>query len=212
MTMVKPKFIRWGIEFLSITVMAIILSQVNWSNYWISVPIVLIVGLKIYEHRSDVKEKHSRVYAQLHLLVKLLSYEPRVDVRCTYHVPVWRKKLLQTCDYILGGTGRGRKFPTEKGIIGKAFVDKSLLVENFKSDEEFRTKMVLEYKYTTEELQHRKADRRSYLCYPIVDENHRVLGLVYFDSSRPYTFTADIDHPKMEMITQACEAIKDRLL
>ncbi|GAI70896.1 unnamed protein product, partial [marine sediment metagenome] len=43
MTMGKTKFIRWGIEFLSITVMAIILSQVNWSNYWISVPIVLIL-------------------------------------------------------------------------------------------------------------------------------------------------------------------------
>ncbi|GAI61363.1 unnamed protein product, partial [marine sediment metagenome] len=58
----------------------------------------------------------------------------------------------------------------------------------------------------------RKADRRSYLCYPIVDESHRVLGLVYFDSLHPYTFTQDKDDPKMQMITQACEAIKDRLL
>jgi len=210
--MVKNKYITWGIEFLCITAIAVILSQAKWSGYWIAVPILLIVGLKIYEHRADIKEKHLRVYAQLHLLVKLLSYDPRLDVRCTYHVPVWRKKLLQTCDYILGGTGGGRKFPVEKGIIGKAFVKKSPLVENFKSDEEFRTKMVLEYNYTTKELQDRKADRRSYLCHPIVDENNRVLGLVYFDSSHPYTFTQDKDDPKMEMVARACEAMKDRLL
>lgn len=210
----KTKYITWGIEFLCITAIAIILSQANWTTYWywILVPAVLILGLKFYEHRAAVKEKHLRVQWQLYLLVRLLSYETLRDVRCTYHVPVWRKKLLQTCDYILGGTGGGRRSPVDKGIIGKAFVEKSPLVENFKSDEEFRTKMVMEYKFTAEELQHRKADRRSYLCYPIVDENHRVLGLVYFDSSHPYTFTSDKDDPKMEMIRQACEAIKDRLL
>jgi len=210
--MKKTKYIIWVIEFLCITAIGIILSQANWSNYLIFVPVVLILGLKVYEYGAALSEKHLRVQVQLNLLVKLLSYETVLDVRCTYHVPIWRKRLLQTCDYMPGGGGSGRKFSIDKGIIGKAFVEKGPLVENFKSDEEFHTKMVLEYKYTTEELQHRKADRKSYFCYPMVDENHTVLGLVYFDSSQPDTFTLDKDDPKMEIIKQACEAIKGRLL
>ncbi|MBA7633145.1 hypothetical protein ES703_40707 [subsurface metagenome] len=208
----KIKLITWGFEFLCITAIAIILSQVNWSNYWIFIPILLILGLKFYEYKAAVTEKHLRVQVQLNLLIKLLSYENALDVRCTYHVPVLWKKLLQTYDYIPSGGGGGRRFSREKGIIGKAFVEKGPLVENFQSDQEFRNKMVLEYKYSTEELQHRKADRKSYLCYPIVDENHKVLGVIYFDSPNPNTFTLNKDDTKVQMIIQACEAIKDRLL
>jgi putative methionine-R-sulfoxide reductase with GAF domain len=72
--------------------------------------------------------------------------------------------------------------------------------------------MVLRYNYATEELKLRKADRKSYFCYPILDENHRVLGVMYFDSSHPNTFTLDSTIARMKMIMRACDAIRDNLL
>lgn len=210
--MEKKKYSIWGIEFLCITAIAFVLAQPNWSEYWLLVPIASILGLKVYEYRAAVTEKHLRVRGQLDLLIKLIPFEDVLDVRCTYHVPVWGKQLLQTCDYIPRGGGGGRRFFRGKGIIGKTFVEKQPLVENFESDEEYRERMATKYNYTTEELQQRKSDRKSYFCYPILDENHRVLGLIYLDSSHLNTFTFDDNNPKMEIIMKACEAIRDNLL
>lgn len=210
--MEKKSYIRWGIEFLSITAITIILSKANWSDYWIFVPIALILGLNVYESRAAVTEKHLRVKLQLDLLIKLVPFEDVLDVRCTYMVHIWRKRFLQTCDYIPDGGGGGRQFSERKGITGKAFDEKRPLADNFKSDEDFRKQMVLRYNYATEELKLRKADRKSYFCYPILDENHRVLGVMYFDSSHPNTFTLDSTTPRMKMIMRACDAIRDNLL
>src|SRR5205807_8865171 len=90
-------------------------------------------------------------------------------------------ELVQAFDYIPEGGGGRRRFPIGKGIIGKVYSLKAPRVENFASDAEYRTRMVSEYNYTISEVMERTADRRSYLCYPIVDENHNVLGLIYFD-------------------------------
>jgi hypothetical protein len=210
--MEKKSYIRWGIEFLSITAITIILSKANWSDYWILVPIALILGLNVYESRAAVTEKHLRVKMQLDLLIKLVPFEDVLNVRCTYMVHIWRKRFLQTCDYIPDGGGGDRRFPERKGITGKSFDEKRPLADNFESDDDFRKKMVLRYNYTTEELKLRKADRKSYFCYPILDENHRVLGVIYFDSSHPNTFTLDSTIPRMKMIMRACDAIRDNLL
>lgn len=210
--MEKGKYMTWLLEFLCITAIAVILSLANWSKHWILVPIAAILGLKVYEYKVAVEEKHLRVRVQLNLLIKLVLFEDVSYVRCTYHVPVWRKLFFQIFNYIPSGGGRGRKFSRMKGIIGKAFVEKRPLVENFESDEEFREQMVQKYNYATEELQQRTADRKSYFCHPILDENHRVLGLIYLDSSHPKTFVDDPNNRKMQMITRACEAIKDSLL
>ena len=72
--------------------------------------------------------------------------------------------------------------------------------------------MVLLYNYTPEELQHRKADRKSILCIPILDENHKVLGLVYFDSPIPNTFYLDKNCKKMLLIKRSIEAIRESIL
>jgi hypothetical protein len=210
--MENKKYISWLIEFLCITAIAIILSQANWSEYWILVPFTSILGLKVYEYKVAIKEKHLRVRAQLDLLIKLVPFEDVLGVRCTYHVPVWRKQFLQTCDYIPCGGGGGRKFSKMKGIVGRSMELKEKLIENFENDEEFRTKMTEKYGYTPEEVGERTADRRSYFCYPILDENHRVLGLIYFDSSHPNIFTLDSTDSKMQIIEKACETIRNDLL
>lgn len=208
----ENKYILWLIEFSCITAIAIILSKANWSEYWILVPLALILGMKAYEYTIAIKEKHLRVRAQLDLLIKLVPFEDALGVRCTYHVPVWGKRYLQTCNYIPNGTGGGRKISKKEGIVGKSFEQKKKLVENFENAEEYRAKMIDEYNYTKEGLQECTEDRRSYFSYPILDETHRVLGLIYFDSSHQNIFTLDSTDPKMQMIEKACEAIKNDLL
>ena len=86
------------------------------------------------------------------------------------------------------------------------------LVENFENDEEYRQKMISEYKYLEEELMERKADRKSYFCYPLVDENHKVIGLIYLDSSRFNAFRLDNDDSRTTTIVEACENIKNSLI
>lgn len=208
----KREVIIRVVEFLCVVAMGVILSQANWSRLWLCAPIAVFLALMVYDYKLVLAEKHSRVKGQLALLMKLLSFESVLDVRCTYHVPVWRKQLRQAFDYIPGGGSGGRKFSQGQGIIGKTFVKKRWSVENFENDAEYRTQMIQEYNYTTQELKERRADRRSYFCYSLVDENHKVLGLIYFDASKPNTFIPDETDPKMKMIISACEAIKESLL
>lgn len=205
------KYFRWGIEVASIAAIGIIATQDDWCIYWIIAPIAALVGAKIWENRDSIKEKQLRVKVQLQLLLSLLSYESTFDIRCTYHVPIGNK-IVQAFDYLPGGGGSGRKFDLKKGIIGKAFTHKKPLVENFLNDEEYRQKMISEYKYTEGELMERKADRKSYFCYPLVDENHKALGLIYLDSSRFNTFRLDNGDSRTETIVKACENIKNSLI
>ncbi len=212
----KTKSIIWGIEFLCIIAIGLIPLLVDQFIYLIPIPIVVILVLRAYECRAAVTEKHLRVKVQLSVLNRLLSWESQLNVRCTYHVPVWwppwKKVLRQTCNYIPSGRGGGRTFPIDKGIIGKAFSEKTLLVENFGSDEEFRTKMVGEYGYSKDEIQEMNVNSRSYLCCPLVDEKTTVLGLIYFDSSQIDTFTENENDKHRKMIKDAAETIRDSVL
>lgn len=208
----KRNVIIRAIEFLCAAAIGGILSQSSFSKFWTFAPIVVCVAAILYEYRAAVADRQSRIKSQLTLLMRLLAFESKLDVRCTYHVPVGRKQLHQVFDYIPSGGGAGRKFSQGKGIIGKTFADKGWSVENFQDDTGYREQMIAKYNYTAEELRNRRADRRSYFCYSLVDENNNVLGLIYFDSSQPNTFTYDETDLRTKMIIDACEVIKNSLL
>lgn len=210
--MVKKEYVKWLVEFLSILAITIILSQNQCSNYWIIIPIAIMLCLKAYEYLAAVAQLYLRVKSQLALLIKVVSFEDALNVRCTYQVPVLFNKLFQTCDYMPCGGGGLRRFSRNKGIIGKSFIEKRVLVENFNNDKEYRKQMIHKYNYTKEDLKKRTADRRSYFCYPVLDENHKVHGLIYLDSSRPNTFTLDHNDSRTKNIIQICEAIRDIML
>ena len=72
--------------------------------------------------------------------------------------------------------------------------------------------MLKKYGYPSDELQKRRADRRSYFCYSLVDEEHKVIGLIYFDASTVNTFTFDETDSKMKMLIDGCDLIKSSLL
>lgn len=212
MSLLRNKFITKGIELSCATIIGIILAIPAWSKFWVLLPLIAIFVLYFFEWKVDLTEKHLKVEAQLRLFITLCAFENVLNVRCTYHVPIWRNKYLQTFDYLPCGSGSNRQFPQKKGLVGKAIMRKCPLVENFESDEDYRRRMVREYNFTIEELQLRTADRRSYFCYPIVDEANRVHGVIYFDSSQINTFTLDKNNARMQTIFEACEQIKNSLL
>jgi len=209
--MEKGKIARHGLEVLSVAAIGVIASK-PWNSLWLGLPIASYLALMFYEYKSYVTDRQSRVKEQLKLLMKLVSFDTASDVRCTYHVPCWGKQIRQVFDYIPSGGGGSRKFPQDKGIGGKAFSEKKWLVENFRDDEEYRLQMVTKYGYTSAELRKRRADRRSYFCYSLVDEKHEVLGLIYFDASAVNTFTLDDTDSKMKMLIDGCDLIKSNLL
>jgi hypothetical protein len=119
------------------------------------------------------------------------------------------KYLTQMFDYVPKGGGGGRKFPIDKGIIGRAFRVRGPRVENFKTGQEYRERMHREYGYTEEEMGERTPDRRSYLAYPIVEgATERVLGILYFDSDIYGTFEMNEKNELWKMICAAGQPIK----
>jgi len=174
---------------------------------WIVFPIGGFIFLKIYQILESNEEKNLRVKVQLDQLVSFaLTGIP--DLRCTYYLPVYRDKLKQSCDYIPNGRGAGRKFSNTKGIIGKTYSDKGPKLVNFYDDADFRIRMVSEFGWTEEEVKLRTLDRRSYYCYPIVNEDNKVLGVVYFDSSEYQAFSND----KIDIIKRSCLVINNSIL
>lgn len=207
----RRKLALGGLEVLCVTAVGVIASQ-HWNHLWLGLPIAFYAALMFYEYKSYITDRQSRVREQLKLLMKLVSFDTTSDVRCTYHVPCGRKQIRQVFDYIPSGRGGGRKFFRNKGIGGKAFSEKKWLVENFRGDKEYRVDMVRKYGYASDELQKRRADRRSYFCYSLVDEKHEVIGLIYFDASTVDTFTPDETDTKMKMLIDGCDLIKNGLL
>ncbi len=212
--MKKKYLIFWATEFASLTAISIILAKIDWSMYWIVIPVVLILTMKVLEYRFFLDQKQASIQSQLKLLVKLLRSEGVSSIRCTYHVPISDSKFLQVFDYIPNGGGGKRKFNTTRGIIAKAFQEKTPLVENFDGSHDFQKRMVTQYNYSTSELGHRTPDRRSYICYPVIDENHYVMGMIYCDSSVPHTFELDGggNQKISKMIIDASEVIRDNMI
>lgn len=215
--MSKQTIAAWAIEFAAFTAIAVMLSTATTvAKGWVAVPAAIIVATKIAEYLHNVRVRMNVVRYQMQILLTLLP-ATGAKVRCTYHCPVHemlrgRTHLAQAFDYIPDGGGGGRRFPIEKGIIGKVYSTKAPRVENFASDEEYRNRMVTEYNYTITEVMQRTADRRSYVSYPVVDENHKVLGLLYFDSDQPNTFTMEQTNPRWQAIRDAGEVIRSNVL
>ena len=162
------------------------------------------------------KSVRSQMNLQMDQLLHRIDRNSYGDVRCTFYVPIWfgKRKLMQTFDYIRFGDSYGGWLcrPIIKGIIGKNYKDGKPKVENFKNEVEYLEKMVKKYGYTVEEANRISDDRRSYLCYPIVDEKGTVLGLMYFDSDKYGCYSDDDNNEVIKMVRSGMEAIKSNLI
>ena len=204
-------------EFILMVCIGLIPSIKTLPLILVLLPIIGIIGIKIYEYKESVQEKHLRVKIQLKILSSLLQdplllQNPIKEFRCAYQVPSGKNRLLQVFDYIPEGGGGGRKLPINKGIVGLSFKMKCEEIENFYSDDEYRRQMVDKYHFTQKDLQKIQDDRRSYFAFPLIDEFYHVLGIIYFDSATTDTFNDEKNPLAMRLIRSVCTNIKQTIL
>lgn len=209
--MIKHPLVRMTARFVSVTAIGLIPST-GVSLWWVLPPIAAYLLLDLYEYGDSITEKQRLVKAQLLVLSRSLDVGHEHHLRCTYHVPAWRGRLRQAFDYVPFGGGGGRLFPRNKGIIGVVFGLKDTRVENFATNAEYQQRMLDTYNYSAEELGRITADRRSYLCIPLTDENLSVLGLIYFDAAIENTFQLNPPNSLTQSIISTSAVIRDSLL
>lgn len=205
----RKTYTLWALESICYLAIAIIL-QTQVRYYFLIVPIIGIAFLKRCEYINIEKDKKNSLHAQLNLIVHYLYAQGFESIRCTFHI-IKGTKFYQVLNYIPSGTGSDRTFPLDKGIIGKSFRNKESFVENFIDDCDYRDRMIKDYGYTEIEIKKRTMDRRSYFCYPLLDENHNILGVIYFDSSINNTFPS-IDDRRIKDLITFLEKIKDSMI
>jgi hypothetical protein len=159
------------------------------------------------------RERIAQISAPMRAIMRSSQFDVSADVRCTFHTPVARgNKFRQAVDYVPTGTGKGRSFPIDRGIVGRAFRELGTFTENFSSDEEFRHKMVTVYRWTQQEAAQRTVDRRSYLCIPVSDEDGCLLGVVFFDAAVEGTFPSSGSVSRAVLIESLVREIRDLMI
>ncbi len=201
------KKILWVIEFLLITSVGIITSIFVEQLYLLIIPIVGMIIIKCVEIHFNNIEKIENVRILLDYVWRILEFEPDKDVRLTFHKPS-KKKYKQMINYIPNGNGKDRTWNSNKGLVGVCIEKKKLVVESFNSDEEFKNKMITKYNYSASEIQEISPERKSYLCYPILNDTI-VEGILFFDSVQPNVFNNNADDYKNKLIQKVSRAIQD---
>jgi GAF domain-containing protein len=106
--------------------------------------------------------------------------------------------LIQLSDYTRSGLGgqRWRLSDPAKGIIGRCLRAEQKVWVNFRTAQEYRHRMVEEFGYTAEEASRHTTTARSYLAYPLTDEDELV-GVLYFFSTEPQVFPLAADDGRL---------------
>jgi hypothetical protein len=174
---------------------------VNFELWWWLTASVIV--LFVVETIASLKPYDTvTLKAALESIHENLSFPADANVRCTIHVKSRRLTdrkevfLKQILNYVPTGGGKGRKFHSAKGIIGKCFRERGIcfeVMDENKPDFNFVKKMVSVWGYTEQEAGARDTSRRSYMCLPILDpDEEEVVGVLYFDSRKMDTFSPDI--------------------
>ena len=114
--------------------------------------------------------------------------------------------LIQLSDYTRSGLGgrRWRVIQATKGLVGRCLRQEQLVWVNFRSEEEYRVRMVEEFGFTKDEVDDHTTTARSYLAVPLLNARETV-GVLYFFSTEPQVFPhAASEHDlrsKAEVIT-----------
>jgi hypothetical protein len=97
--------------------------------------------------------------------------------------------LIQLSDYTRSGLGgrRWRVIQATKGLAGRCLRQEQLVWVNFRSEQEYRSRMVEEFGFTKDEVDDHTSTARSYLAIPLRNASETV-GVLYFFSTEPQVF------------------------
>jgi hypothetical protein len=214
----RADYIVRGMGALAVAAFGALIARNGVNQLWLIPPAIVAVLAGLYEYRNAQRREHIRIEAYLKLLFAQLDLPHSAYARATYHEirrdwrSLWRRTYFyQVINYVPDGSrGRGRTFSTTKGVASRAVTNKETFVANFETAAKWRAAMLTTYGYSKEELKRRTPDRRSYMCFPVLEsKNQRMIGLVFFDARIAGTFPVV---GKEDLIEQAIEQINDMLV
>jgi GAF domain-containing protein len=102
--------------------------------------------------------------------------------------------LVQISEYTRAGLGgrRWRVLRETQGIVGRCARVGTMVCANFRTDSEYRKRMVYEFGFTRDEADRHTTAARSYLAFPVESSNDLV-GVMYFFSTEPQVFPQAAD-------------------
>jgi GAF domain-containing protein len=107
--------------------------------------------------------------------------------------------LVQISDYTRPGLGgrRWRVLKATQGIVGRCVRVGEMVHVNFRTDAEYRKRMVEEFGFSRAEAERHTKAARSYLAFPIINSGE-VVGVMYFFSTEPQVFPIATDRAVLE--------------
>ena len=165
------------------------------------------LGLAQARKRDSVHELEGCLHT-LHAVLDPSSCDPPVTLRLAIHVPVG-EMLEQVTEYI-GVTARhgriGRQFPANAGIIGKAYLENTVLVARRVNDdyELYLHELVTEWNYTPERARSLNPAAMEWMAVPLYDsDRQRVNAILYLDASKRDFFSPG----RQELVLRAVSGI-----
>lgn len=113
-----------------------------------------------------------------------------------------RYGLLQLTDYVgLGGGRKGRVTLINQGIIGRCARTEQLESVDFADANEYKNAMIRDFGFTKSEIKRHTASARSYLAYPLKDDD-TLIGVIFFFTTEPQVFPRAAADVRFDRIAQ----------
>lgn len=165
------------------------------------------MGLAAARKKDSLHELEGCLYT-LHAVLDPASAVPPVTLRLAVHVPVG--DLLEQVTEYIGVTARqgriGRRFPSNAGIIGKAYRENEVIVGRRINDdyELYLQELIREWNYTPEQARELNPAAMEWMAVPFYDADHgHVDAILYLDASKRHFFTP----ARQEIVLQAVSGI-----
>jgi hypothetical protein len=142
-----------------------------------------VIGLAEARKKESIHELEGCLHT-LHAVLDPTSFDPSLVLRLAIHVPV-NDALEQVTEYI--GVPprkgrRGRQFPANSGIIGKAYRENTVLVARRANDDYqlYLQELVREWNYTEDQARLLNPGAMEWMAVPIFDPDSATVQAVLF--------------------------------
>jgi GAF domain len=156
---------------------------------WLFAPAVIVVLLNVLV-TLPWWTKPAAATVLLRVVRETLSLPRDHDVRCAIFRPtLFGKHLVEVVMVTQTGEQRRRArawMKVSQGVAGRVYRTSAQCLVPITGD--WRTHLMTEFGFTSQELSRFNDDRKSYLCVPILGDHGKVKAVLSFDSKEPDTF------------------------
>lgn len=170
------------------------------ASFWLLFGAFLVATVSVVMTRNVlVSPRIARALPEAYGILKgalsFAAFDSDADVRITLFVPDHsRRGLRQTLPYASTSEdaryGSHRRLSVTKGIVGKCFRTGDICHGTVDGTNTVND-LVANWGFTREEASQLRQDRRSYLALPVKDYLGEIAAIIYLDSNRIDTFSAE---------------------